>query len=237
MMTVKFASLLKRIRRAFRLLRCGQLDLLIYEARNRMKGLDLGFVALKTLGLSRESSESHSNSGGPNLARVLKKLQIPRTSSALDLGSGKGGALFTLSGFPFAEIVGVEISPELARIAEANLARLRLRNVHFIRADAARFTDLDRFTHVYMFNPFPGAIVKRVLENLAVSLERAPRCLTLIYNNPVCHETIMASGLFSMDQEFSFRNGGDAVFRVYTHRSGCDSVQGGLAPTTQRKAG
>lgn len=208
-----------RIRRALRLLRRGRLDILIYEARNRLKSLDLGFVALETLGLSRQSSESHSNSGGPDLARVLKKLKITRTSRALDLGSGKGGAVFTFRKFPFAEIVGIEISPELARIAETNLARLRLRNIHFVRADAATFNDLDRFTHVYMFNPFPCAVVKRVLANLAVSLARAPRCLTLIYNNPVCHETIMASGLFRVDHEFTFRNDGDAVFRVYIHDS------------------
>lgn len=219
-MTIDCASLSRnfnRIRHAVRLLLGGRLDLLSYDVWNRLKDLDLGFVSLKTLCLSPERSSAHSNSGGPNLTRVLKKLKIPGTSRALDLGSGKGGAVFTLSRFPFAEIVGIEISPELVCVAETNLARLGLRNVHFFCADAATVTDIDRFTHIYIFNPFPCAVVKQVLDNLAVSLARTPRRLTLIYNNPVCHDTIMESGLFRMDEEFSFCDGANAVFRVYMH--------------------
>lgn len=207
----------KIIRHAVRLLLAGRLDLLSYGVWKRMKGLDLGFVSMESLGLSPGHSNWHTNSGGPNLARVLNKLNIPGTSRALDLGSGKGGAVFTLSRFPFVEILGVEISPELVRVAEANLTRLGLQNVHFLCADAIRFTDIDRFTYIYMFNPFPCAVVKQVLDNIAVSLARTARRLTLIYNNPVCHDTIMESGLFRMDKQYSFHDGINTISRVYMH--------------------
>src|ERR1700754_2580229 len=41
----------------------------------------------------------------------------------VDLGSGKGRALLLASRFPFRRIVGVEIAPELSRVAAANIER------------------------------------------------------------------------------------------------------------------
>src|SRR3984957_17090364 len=40
----------------------------------------------------------------------------------VDLGSGKGRALLLASDYPFREIIGVELSPELDQIARANIA-------------------------------------------------------------------------------------------------------------------
>src|SRR6202453_3410424 len=41
----------------------------------------------------------------------------------VDAGSGKGRALLLASDYPFREIIGVELSPELERIARSNIAR------------------------------------------------------------------------------------------------------------------
>ncbi len=41
----------------------------------------------------------------------------------VDVGSGKGRALLLASDYPFRKIIGVELSPELDRIARANIAR------------------------------------------------------------------------------------------------------------------
>src|SRR5271170_4175507 len=41
----------------------------------------------------------------------------------VDLGSGKGRALLLASDYPFSEIIGVELSPELDLIARSNIAR------------------------------------------------------------------------------------------------------------------
>ena len=46
-----------------------------------------------------------------------------RRFSFVDVGSGKGRALLLASDYPFREIIGVELSPELDRIARANIAR------------------------------------------------------------------------------------------------------------------
>src|ERR1700733_6367017 len=46
-----------------------------------------------------------------------------RRFSFVDVGSGKGRALLLAMDYPFREILGVELSPELDRIARANVAR------------------------------------------------------------------------------------------------------------------
>ena len=219
MLNFKMANQLRRLWDALRyrmkLLAQGRFDLVWYAIRCRVKGFDLGSVPLEKLGLTPERSVFHGNSGGPDLERILKMVEILPGSRVLDFGSGKGGAVLTLSEFPFAEIVGVELSPDLIRIAEANIHRAGLRQVHFIRADASNFADLDRFTHIYMYHPFPCPVVKDVMTNLARSLGRRERDITLIYTNPVCHETILASGLFQVDRQFQARD----PFFIYVHRS------------------
>jgi protein-L-isoaspartate O-methyltransferase len=203
-----------KIGQAFGLIITGRFDYLLYRINTRLKGLNLDYVSLDHLGLSTDRSQYHSESGGPYLKKVLKTLTIRETSKALDLGSGKGGAVLTLSRFPFSEIVGVEISDSLVRIAQDNIAKCRLKNVQFVRCDAGAFTDLDRFTHIYMYNPFPQAVMEEVMINLSRSLQRNPRILTLIYCNPACHTTIMNSRLFPGYRHVKYPYSHD--FHIYT---------------------
>ena len=79
-----------------RMLASGQSAELVYLVRNRLTGVDLEFVSAERLGLSPEHAHYHSNSGGPDCARVFKSLRIPHGSVVVDLGSGKGGAVMTL---------------------------------------------------------------------------------------------------------------------------------------------
>ena len=208
----------RSVRIAFRLLVSGRSAELKYVVRNRLKGLDLEFVSAEGLGLSPETSHYHSNSGGPSCARVFRSLRIPPGSVALDLGSGKGGAVITLRELPFEEIVGVEISPELVSIATDNVTRLRLRNIRFIQSDAAAFTDLDRFTHIYMYNPFPCGVVARVMDNVAASLASADREITLVYRNPLCDAEVRSSGLFERMRSMTVEEHECVIYR-YVPRS------------------
>ena len=121
----------------------------------------------------------------------------------MDFGSGKGGALITFAGYPFSRIMGVELLPELVTIARQNLKKLGISTVHMVVSDAALFTDLDDFTHVYFYSPFPGSVMAAVVRNLEESLERKPRKLTIIYCNPECHETVVNGTHFHKVNEFS----------------------------------
>jgi cyclopropane fatty-acyl-phospholipid synthase-like methyltransferase len=158
------------------------------------------------------------NSGGPELAKMLSALSIDRGDIIVDIGSGKGGAAITMARFAFASVVGVEISQQLVAIAQANVAKLKLGNrVHFICSDASQFTDLDQFSYVYMFNPFPCSVMSGFLQNIAASLTRRPRLLRLIYAHPICHDLIVETQLFHLVKTFPFHNAAGYSFHIFEH--------------------
>jgi SAM-dependent methyltransferase len=202
---------------AWKCIRTGRFDILCYKLRNYQAGIDLRIASLKELGLSEDCAHEYVDSGGPNLARLVKAIRVPKGSRVIDIGSGKGGAVFTLSKFPFEEVVGVEISKDLIAIAEGNQARLGLRNVRFICCDARMFKEFETYSHIYFFNPFPANVMREVMCNVSESLVRKPRSVTLIYLNPVCHDEVINSGLFRMKREFSFSMDRRHLFRVYYH--------------------
>jgi SAM-dependent methyltransferase len=221
--------IIRNVIKALRLIAGGHSAELRYQLRNKWKGVDFDFVSVEDLRVPSDCAHFHSNSGGPTLARVFKTIDVPPGSVALDLGSGKGGAALTLSGAGFAQVIGVELSGELIEVARDNAARLRRRNVRFVQADAAAFGEYDGVTHIYMYNPFPCGVMRHVLANLAASWARAPRPLTIVYRNPLCHDVIVASGLFHAGDE---RHPDEHTWRVYTSKSQA-AVMVGLTPDVQ----
>ena len=107
----------------------------------------------------------------------------------VDLGSGKGRALMLASEYPFVEVVGVELSPELERVARTNLARYasptrRRAPVTSVLGDATEYRWPSGPLIVYMWNSFTQPVLELVFENLAASLAGEPRELYLIYIHP-----------------------------------------------------
>jgi hypothetical protein len=175
--------------KALHLIRSGRSGLLmaipLYRLWWRLRGLDFGIVP-----------NIHKDGGGPLLCDLLKQLNISERDAALDLGSGKGGAMATLARFPFREVHGVEISPEFVAAAHKNLANLKIRRCRIYLADASTFTELDDYTHIFMYNPFPAVVLTQVLANLKASLRRKPRTVRLLYSNPVHEQVILATCTF-----------------------------------------
>lgn len=135
-------------------------------------------------------------------------------STFVDLGAGMGRALLLAACHPFRQIVGVEISPALCAIARDNLATidragLRCRDIRIVRADALRYAFPRGDLVVYLYNPFGGAIVSRVLERLA---EDRDRNVALVYHTPVERALIDAHPAFELCGETPF----GAVYRVAT---------------------
>jgi len=172
------------------------------RAELRRTGIDVGSVSLRRLGLDPVRAHNHANSGGPDLELVLRELGVGPDDSILDLGSGKGGALLSISAFPFRRIAGLELSHEMLDIARANLERARVANVELIQGDASEFTDYDGFSYIYMYNPFPCAVLRCVVDGLEASVRRTPRTLTVIYKNPRFHEEIVRNGIFALVRRF-----------------------------------
>ncbi len=116
----------------------------------------------------------------------------------LDLGSGKGRALLMASDYPFRRILGVELVPELHRVAQDNIRRYhspgqRCRQIESHCGDAGEFQFPPEPSVLYLFNPFPESLLRQVLAKLETSLRECPRPIYLIYHNPLLEAVLAGS--------------------------------------------
>jgi SAM-dependent methyltransferase len=187
----------------------------IFRIRVHIQKIDLRNTYLNELNLPEDRCHYYANSGGPHLDTVLKALKIRPQDSVVDFGSGKGGALITLSRYPFARIVGVEISPELVVIAKKNLDKLHIGNVTMKVCDAASFIDLDDYNYFYFFSPFPSTVMSAVIRNICASLSNNPRKASIIYFNPEYHDAVVTESPFVKINEFNHH---ELSYYIYSNR-------------------
>lgn len=153
----------------------------------RTTGSDLH--VLEDEGLGTRDSHGYSPSSYLDLRRALK-LGSPDPSQdvLIDIGSGKGRVVVMAAALPFRRVIGVELSPSLTAIAKRNLDRARrrlsCRDVEFVTSDAATYPLPDDVTVVYLYNPFGGELLARVVDNIRRSLEAVPRRLTIVSATP-----------------------------------------------------
>ncbi len=107
----------------------------------------------------------------------------------IDLGSGKGRTLLMAAMYPFREIIGVEVQPELHEIAAQNILRFNVPGqecgeLAALCMDARKYQFPDIPLVVYLFNPFPDYVLEQVLRNLEASVQQKPRSIYVIYNAP-----------------------------------------------------
>ena len=165
--------------------------------------ISMGHVDLRHDPTETDTERTHyyADSGGLEFDRIIAGFNITADDAIVDFGCGKGGVLISLSKFPFAKIVGVEIDPELVEIANRNLRTLKISNAVIECCDAAAFGPLEEYNYFYFFDPFPCAVMMDVLKNIEQSIRAQPRRVTLIYLNPSCHDLFEASDVFRKAQE------------------------------------
>ncbi len=134
------------------------------------------------------------------LRKILRPAEVGSDDVFADLGAGMGRVLFQAARYPFRRVIGVELSPDLAGIAQDNVARMRRRGrgdvIEVVNADVPTWQIPDDLTVVFLNNPFGGATFSCCAERLIASVDRRPRRLRLIYLNPVEHERLLATGRF-----------------------------------------
>lgn len=158
-------------------------------------------------------------SGWLDLRRALPKRTVRPTDVFVDFGSGKGRMVYQAAKYPFARVVGVEISAKLNELArqniERNLHRLVCRNIDLVNADAADFEIPDDMTVAYFFIPFTGETFEAVLQNIIRSLDRNPRRLRIIYSYPAPEDRILSTGRFELVRTVKRRTGDPRRTAVY----------------------
>jgi len=107
----------------------------------------------------------------------------------IDIGSGKGRALFLAAEYPFKRIVGIELSKDLHEAASRNICTFRSRSqrcfdIRLVQQDATDFEFPDGSLVVYLNNPFHEAILGQVIERVRRSYADHPRHIVVVYFFP-----------------------------------------------------
>ena len=155
-------------------------------------------VCLEEVGLAAEGREKYRPSGWLNLRRILPKQEVSENDVFIDFGSGMGRVVYQAARYPFKRVIGVELCEELNETARRNIQgsidRLRCKNVELITSDVLAYEIPDDVTVAYLYNPFTGSIFRAVIDKLIASIERNPRMVRIVYNDPVEESVLLAAG-------------------------------------------
>jgi SAM-dependent methyltransferase len=163
-------------------------------AIDRCRRLDfLTKIESAQVGLDPSRAFRSSPSGDRYLRRVLNHLQIKNGDQILDVGCGKGSAMRCMLRFPFSQVDGIELSSTIAAIAEKNFARLGSQRTHVFAIDAIDFPNYGNYEFIYFYNPFPSFVMDAVMRSIGASVMNQKE-ITLIYNNPTCHNDVVRAG-------------------------------------------
>jgi SAM-dependent methyltransferase len=112
----------------------------------------------------------------------------------IDLGCGKGRALLLASEHAFRRIIGVELLPELLRVAEENARRFRdgaeERRIELWLGDAREFSFPTEPLVIFLFDPFPEHVLEQVIANMERTVREHPRPLIVVYQNPISEHVL-----------------------------------------------
>lgn len=137
-----------------------------------------------------------------DLADVLNRLDLPwEAYTFVDLGAGKGRALFVAAEFPFKHVTGVEYSRRLATVLQSNIAsyrnpRRRCWSMDGIFGDAAEYAFPSDPLVLFFHHPFETVVFRQVVKRLEASLEAHPRRIVAIYYDPKCEQVFAQSTSF-----------------------------------------
>lgn len=160
--------------------------------------VDFGGYIPDTAKLGTDSAFCNGYEASYPMPEILEYLHIKEGDRLLDVGSGKGYAMYIFSQLPFSEIHGIELSERLARISKENLQKIFPDDSRFrvFTENALSFSHLDEYNYIYMYNPFPREVIGQFVEALKQSVLRREDKLTVIYQNPQKGALFEESGVF-----------------------------------------
>lgn len=185
-----------------------------FDARH---GVDTGGVipqsALDVVDPNWVHGSAYVATGPVDFAAVLAPFELDyAATSFIDLGCGKGRVLLMAGALPFARVVGVEYSTQLAGIARDNLQRYRgpraAGGIAVQTCDATRFEYPPGDLVVFMYHPFDEVIMRQVVQGLVALAQAQPRRLVVLYFKPVY------AALWDAADGFELRHD-SALYRAY----------------------
>lgn len=139
-------------------------------------------VTAQDLGYADADCRGYLAAEYSSLQIILPMLSLGPNDVFIDLGCGMGRAVVLAAQYPIKRAIGIERSTILAKIANENIRtarKLRCSDLKIVTEDATRYQIPNDTTVIFMFSPFSGTVLDAVLDNIQLSLERAPRQLRL----------------------------------------------------------
>jgi SAM-dependent methyltransferase len=104
----------------------------------------------------------------------------------IDYGSGKGRALFLASEYSFAQVLGVEFSPELHSVAVNNIRTYvnpmqRCFNIVSVCIDAVDFELPHVPSVLFFYSPFKAPVFIKIMNNVMESIRAFPRSVYILF--------------------------------------------------------
>ena len=179
-----------------------------------------GYTPGECLGAPPESASGLYNTAyygiSPSTLRAaLRHFQgAPEDFTFVDLGCGKGRALFVAAELPFRQLLGVELDADLCEVARANFAASthaaeRIRVVH---QDALSMRYPETPLLIYLYHPFLAPLLRRVLSSIERQYRSGSRQVFILFANHVYPRVVARFPFLQMEWDLDFPlSAGDAA--------------------------
>ena len=178
-----------------------------FTDRVRDRGLNTSSKVVLPEHQEEEDRVSYAASSWHFLPRALRYTGVSDDDTFIDFGCGKGRVVHQAAGWPFRRVIGVEVSSELAAIAQAAVTahrqKYRCRDVEIVVADLKDFRVPDDLTIGYLYRPLLDDTFDVLLRGIVESIDRSPRRVRLINADQASGGPILATGRFRLVQEQS----------------------------------
>lgn len=152
-----------------------------------------GHVELKDTSFTPSRLKDATSYGPVNawaLRKLFKILNLPLSHSFVDLGSGLGRACLIAAEYGFRHVTGVELAPELCRVARENIAQCRMaRNaklpVEIVEGDVLDYCNRSTDDIFFMYRAFSLEFLRAVMAKLKLRANSLNKPLTVIYTERI----------------------------------------------------
>ena len=119
---------------------------------------------------------------------VLRPSDSIERVTFIDIGAGKGRALLVASEYPFRSVLGIELNPGLAALANRNLEHWIATQPHqatplLMEQDATEFYFPPTPCLLCLFHPFEAPVLRKLLRRIEAQFAARPGTLDLLYIN------------------------------------------------------
>jgi hypothetical protein len=164
-------------------------------ALDRKYGIDTDGIDDNLTGLGAEAEGAAHGYGYEAIQlrvfrQILQALPIDFGNyTFIDFGAGKARALILAAEAGFQKCIGVELAPELVKIAEHNIERYKTRSgrsteIRIILEDARIFQLPEGQLLLFFYNPFDQHIMREVLQHVYEASRNRPEDIYIAYRNP-----------------------------------------------------